>query len=118
MTTRRTFRAPTFSTAWSGRARRQNEEQLAQLRNQAEEYHNLERAGIIDELRKKIAEHGLNAADLKLSTRASKASSAKAIAPAKYRSPRGEAWSIGRGRKPRWVMEALAARKSLSEFEI
>ena len=39
-------------------------------------------------------------------------------AAAKYRSPTGETWSGGRGRKPRWVTEALAAGKSLTDFEI
>ena len=33
-------------------------------------------------------------------------------------SDNGETWSGGRGRKPRWVTEALAAGKSLSDFEI
>ncbi|RYX90588.1 MAG: H-NS histone family protein, partial [Bradyrhizobiaceae bacterium] len=36
----------------------------------------------------------------------------------RYRGPAGETWSGGRGRKPRWVSEALAAGKSLSDFEI
>lgn len=97
---------------------KKNEEQLSQLRKQAEEFRNKERAGVIEELRTKIAEYGLTAADLKLSSRAPKASAGKASAPAKYRGPNGEAWSGGRGRKPRWVTEALSAGKSLSDFEI
>lgn len=97
---------------------KKNEEQLAQLRKQAEDYRNQERAGIIDELRQKISEYGLTAADLKLSTRAPKSKAIKSSAAAKYRGPDGETWSGGRGRKPRWVTEALAAGKSLSDFEI
>jgi DNA-binding protein H-NS len=102
-----------------------NEEHIAQLRKQAEELRNHERAGVIDEIRKKIAEYGLTAGDLKLSTGGRSAGSAKrgagaapAKAAAKYRSESGETWSGGRGRKPRWVTEALAAGKSLSDFEI
>jgi DNA-binding protein H-NS len=102
-----------------------NEEQIAQLRKQADELRNHERAGIIDDVRKKIAEYGLTAADLKLSGRAAPASTGKrnvsaapSKAAAKYRSDSGETWSGGRGRKPRWVTEALAAGKSLSDFEI
>jgi DNA-binding protein H-NS len=97
---------------------KKNEEQLAQLKRQAEDFRNQERAGVIEELRKKIADYGLTAADLKLSTRATKAKAPKSSAEAKYRGPSGETWSGGRGRKPRWVVEALAAGKSLSDFAI
>lgn len=101
---------------------KKNEEQIAQLRKQAEELRNHERAGVIEELRKKIAEYGLSAADLKLGTRAAgkqrSASAPATKAEAKYRSPNGETWSGGRGRKPRWITEALAAGKPLTDFEI
>ncbi len=97
-----------------------HDEQIAQLRAQAEELRNRERAGVIEELRKKIAEYGLSASDLKLSVRAGKRGAATPVAKgiAKYRGPTGETWSGGRGRKPRWVTEVLAAGKSLSDFEI
>jgi DNA-binding protein H-NS len=100
---------------------KKHDEQIAQLRKQAEELRNQERASVIEELRKKIAEYGLTAADLKLTTRGGKKTSSVAAAvksAAKYRSPTGETWSGGRGRKPRWITEALAAGKSLSDFEI
>ena len=99
---------------------KKHDEQIAQLRKQAEELRNQERSGVIEELRKKIAEYGLTATDLKLSARAGKksVSAAPAKSAAKYRGPTGETWSGGRGRKPRWVTEALAAGKSLSDFEI
>ncbi|MDM0013803.1 H-NS histone family protein [Variovorax sp. J22P168] len=99
---------------------KKHDEQIAQLRKQAEDLRNQERAGVIEELRRKIAEYGLTAADLKLGGRAPKRS-AGIVAPksaAKYRSPTGETWSGGRGRKPRWITEALAAGKSLADFEI
>lgn len=98
------------------------DEQIAQLRKQAEDLRNQERAGVIEDVRRKIAEYGLTASDLKLSARgvsAKRSTGAPAAkAAAKYRGPTGETWSGGRGRKPRWVTEALAAGKSLSEFEI
>ena len=99
---------------------KKHDEQIAQLRKQAEELRNQERAGVIEEVRKKIAEYGLTASDLKLTGRGGRrnAVAAPAKAAAKYRSPTGETWSGGRGRKPRWVTEALAAGKSLSDFEI
>jgi DNA-binding protein H-NS len=99
---------------------KKHDEQIAQLRKQAEELRNQERAGVVEELRKKIAEYGLTAADLKLGGRGGKRGGAS-TAPksvAKYRSPTGETWSGGRGRKPRWITEALAAGKSISDFEI
>ncbi len=99
---------------------KKHDEQIAQLRKQAEDLRNQERAGVIEELRKKIAEFGLTAADLKLSARGGKRTAGVVAAKtaAKYRSPNGETWSGGRGRKPRWITEALAAGKSLSDFEI
>src|SRR5262245_32526510 len=100
---------------------KKHDEQIAQLRRQAEDLRNQERAGVIEEVRKKIAEYGLTASDLKLTGRAGKRAASAAAAPksaAKYRSPTGETWSGGRGRKPRWITEALAAGKSLSDFEI
>lgn len=51
---------------------KKNEEQLAQLKRQAEDFRSQERAGVIDKIRKKIAEYGLTAADLKLSSRTPK----------------------------------------------
>ncbi len=101
---------------------KRHDEQIAQLRVQAEQLRNQELAGVIEEIRKKIAEYGLTASDLKLAAsrgaprRASSVTSGRTAA--KYRGPTGETWSGGRGRKPRWVTEALAAGKSLSEFEI
>lgn len=100
---------------------KRHDEQIAQLRKQAESLRNEERASVIEEIRRKIAEYGLSASDLKLSARASGRRSSGTVSArgaAKYRGPTGETWSGGRGRKPRWVTEALAAGKSLSDFEI
>lgn len=101
---------------------KKHDELITQLRQKAEELRNHERAGVIEEIRRKIAEYGLSATDLKLGTRAGNGKRAAGTpAPkgiAKYRGPAGESWSGGRGRKPRWVTEALAAGKALSDFEI
>lgn len=103
------------------------EAQAAALQKQAEEMRNHERAGVIADLQAKIQEYGLSAADLKLGSSSKpgkKSTGAKASAKpgskaaAKYRNESGEEWSGGRGRKPRWVTEALAAGKSLDDFEI
>ncbi len=101
---------------------KKHNELIAQLHQKAEELRNHERAGVIEEVRRKIAEYGLSAADLKLATRGGPGKraggSSAAKGAARYRSPNGETWSGGRGRKPRWVTEAMAAGKSLSDFEI
>lgn len=98
----------------------QHDEQIAQLRKRAEELRTHERASVIEEIRKKIADYGLTASDLKLASRSGKRNGSTTAAKpvAKYRSPTGETWSGGRGRKPRWVVEALAAGKSLADFEV
>ena len=101
---------------------KKHDELLSQLRRKADEIRNHERAGVIDEIRAKIAEYGITAADLKLATRSTSGKPAQgrpaAKGVAKYRGPAGETWSGGRGRKPKWVTEALAAGKSLADFEI
>lgn len=100
---------------------KKHEELRIQLVQKAEEIKNHERAGVIEAIRKQIADYGISATDLKLGTRtgAGKATGKAAVkGAAKYRSPTGETWSGGRGRKPRWISEALAAGKSLTEFEI
>ncbi len=96
----------------------QHDQQIAALRKQADELRNQERAGVIEEVRKKIVEYGLTATDLKLSPRGRKGSAGPSKSVIKYRSPTGETWSGGRGRKPRWIIEALAAGKPLSDFEV
>ena len=103
----------------------QHNQMIAGLQRQAEQLRNAERAGVIEELRRKIAEYGITATDLRLTGARGAGRRSLSAAPAaktgsnpKYRSPTGETWSGGRGRKPRWVSDALAAGKSLSEFEI
>jgi DNA-binding protein H-NS len=99
---------------------KKHDEQISQLRRQAESLRNQERAGVIEQIRKQIAEYGISAADLKLGGRTGprRAAAAPAARAVKYRSPTGETWYGGRGRKPRWVTEALAAGKSLTDFEV
>lgn len=95
-----------------------HEGQLAQLRKEAREIQNQARGAVIEDVRAKIAEYGLTASDLKFVSRARVGKRLPQPTPAKYRSPTGETWSGGRGRKPRWVKEALNAGKSLIDFEI
>lgn len=43
---------------------------------------------------------------------------AKTSAPPKYRGPNGETWSGGRGRRPDWLIKALADGAKLENFAI
>lgn len=97
------------------------------------------RAQLLREIKKKIAEFGLTAADLGLAPPVApkravkppaKSSSAKSgpfskkrratagvkVAP-KYRGPAGELWT-GRGRQPTWVAEAIAAGRTMDDLLI
>lgn len=100
-----------------------SEAQVVELRKQAEALRSEAKQGVIAEVMAKIAEFGLSAADLRLASsakggQAARSSKSKEKAPPRYRSPSGETWSGGRGRKPGWITAALAEGKDLSEFEI
>lgn len=78
---------------------------------------------MVEELRKKIADYGITATDLKLGS-TKKAGSKRAAGSAKepaavaYRNAEGLTWSGGRGRKPRWIDEALARGESLEQYRV
>ena len=96
---------------------KKKEEEIAQMRKQAEELRVAELAGVIQEVRSKIAEYEITAAELKLAAPKARKGARVATTP-KYRGPNDETWSGGRGRKPRWITDALAAGKSLLDFEV
>ncbi|WP_427913578.1 H-NS family nucleoid-associated regulatory protein [Ramlibacter sp. MMS24-I3-19] len=99
--------------------------QAEQLLAQAEQMKEQETQDVIADIKQKIANYGLTAEDLGLSgggrartaktARAGKSSSPSAV---KYRGPNGETWGGGRGRKPQWVVNALAQGKSLDDFRV
>jgi DNA-binding protein H-NS len=86
---------------------------------EAEELRIVEINEVVADIKEKIEAYGLTAQDLGFggSTRKTRAPAAKKTA-VRYRGPNGETWSGGRGRKPRWVTEALAKGKKLEDFEI
>ena len=82
-----------------------------------------EKAEVISLIVQQIKDFSISAEELGLASkprRERKPSAAKAKAKdapiAKYRGPNGELWSGGRGRKPQWVVDALAAGRKLEEF--
>jgi len=102
--------------------------QIEALKAEAERLRKGEIDGVIKRIREAIAFYGLSASDLGLGggaaattkkTRARKAGPKKAkdAAPAvvKLRNETGGTWG-GRGKRPQWLRDALAAGKTLNDF--
>ena len=87
---------------------------------QAEQVRKQELSAVIADIKAKMKEYGITAADLGGSAGAvRKAPKAKAEArEAKYRGPNGETWAGGLGRKPEWVRALLAAGKNIEDYRI
>ena len=89
---------------------------------EAEELRVKELNDVIADIKEKVKAYGLSAQDLGFAgggaTRRKRSSSSTTKAAVKYRGPNGETWSGGRGRKPRWVTEALAAGKTIEQFAV
>jgi DNA-binding protein H-NS len=89
---------------------------------EAEELRVKELNDVIADIKEKVKAYGLSAQDLGFAsggaTRRKRSSTASTKAAVKYRGPNGETWSGGRGRKPRWVTEALAAGKKIEQFAV
>lgn len=98
--------------------------QKAALEQQIAELQRTQRAEAIAQIRSLMSEYGLTLADIGARSPAAQQVAAKAdrqgpskVAP-KYRDPAtGQTWS-GRGLQPRWLREALAAGRPLSDFAI
>ena len=85
------------------------------LMAEAEQMRQKEIDDVIAEIREKMKAYGLTAQDIGGAGR-KRNSGAKAVV--KFRGPNGETWSGGRGRKPRWVTEALAKGKKIEDFAV
>ena len=94
----------------------QIQKQIEQLQREAEPVRSTEVKGVIDRIKIAIAHYGLTAAHLGLSG-ASRTTSSKRSAKAspQFGDGSGNTWS-GRGPRPRWLREALAAGRSIEEF--
>jgi DNA-binding protein H-NS len=94
-------------------------EQKAALERQIANARNNVRSEALAEIRKLMIAHGLTAADLGSSAKASASASAprRKVAP-KYRDPSNGATWTGRGLKPKWLVEQLANGKRMSDFAI
>ncbi len=103
--------------------------QIESLKQEAEKIRRSEVDGVIARIREAIAHYGLTAADLGLSARAKpaadkaapskrkKGKAGKAAAVVKFRNEAGGTWG-GRGKRPQWLRDALAAGKKLEDFAV
>jgi DNA-binding protein H-NS len=99
--------------------------QIDTLKAEAERLRRKEADGVIERIRGAIEHYGLTAADLGLSGKppaaARKPRRAKAApkvkAPAKFQDETGRTWA-GRGKRPQWLRDALAAGRQLDEFKV
>lgn len=98
--------------------------QIEALQKQAEDLRQAELVGVIAEIRQKIEDYGLTAADLGFvsvsPTRAETAGRGdkRAEVKPKYRDPAsGKTWT-GRGVMPKWMKTAVEAGRSRDEFLI
>ena len=100
--------------------------QAEKLLAQAEELRQQEIQKAIADIKSKMQAYGITASDLGIAgakraraPRAGKPSANRSTSerPVKYRGPNGQGWAGGRGRKPRWLTEALATGKKLEDFE-
>jgi DNA-binding protein H-NS len=90
--------------------------QKAAIEQKIAEAQRAERAEAIAKVRLLMSEYGLTVADLSAKPAAPKRTGTK-VAP-KYRDvATGDTWS-GRGLQPKWLKQALATGKKLSDFAI
>ncbi|MDE2368469.1 MAG: H-NS histone family protein [Burkholderiales bacterium] len=92
--------------------------QKAAIERQIAETQRGQRADAIAKVKALMAEYGLTLADISARPAAVARKPAAAKVAAKYHDKAtGQTWS-GRGLKPKWLTAALAAGRSLSEFEV
>lgn len=97
--------------------------QIDELQREADKLRQTEIKGVVDRIKEAIAVYGLTAADLGLeagnpppaSAPARQASRGAAQREAKYQDAHGNVWG-GRGPRPRWLRDALAAGHPLEDF--
>jgi DNA-binding protein H-NS len=107
---------------------KQIQKQIETLQRQAEKLRNQEVEGVVGRIKVAITHYGLTAEQLGFGTGSAKGkllvsrtrapSKAKKLsASAKYADGQGNEW-LGRGPRPHWLRDALAAGKTLEEFAI
>jgi DNA-binding protein H-NS len=105
--------------------------QIEVLKQDAEKVRRKEVDGVVGRIREAIAVYQLSAEDLGFGSKKPKAAgktvakslrrrgaqAAKAPAVVKFRNETGGTWG-GRGKRPQWLRDALAAGKTLADFAV
>lgn len=99
--------------------------QIDTLSREAEKLKRKEREGVIARMKEAIPIYGITADDLGLTLSKSKgkaigarkAGKSKSARAARFRDEAGNIW-VGRGPRPQWLRDALAAGKSLADFAV
>ncbi|MDP4608837.1 MAG: H-NS histone family protein [Burkholderiaceae bacterium] len=92
--------------------------QAEALMAQAEQVRKEEISSVIADIKAKMKQYGISAADLGMSGAARKPRVAKAPGVVKYRGPNGETWAGGLGRKPQWVRDVMDSGRSIEDFKV
>jgi DNA-binding protein H-NS len=90
----------------------------AEIESKLEEAKKAAKAGTVKQILDLMTEAGLTGADLGFTppAKASRPKRAKSTREPKYRDPEsGQAW-VGRGKRPTWLVQALAGGRSLESF--
>ena len=94
-------------------------ERAQKLMAEAEQVRQKEISEVIADIRQKMETYGITLQDLGGAPGGRKrGAGAKTSKTVKYRGPNGETWSGGRGRKPRWVQEALKSGRKIEDFAV
>lgn len=101
--------------------------QIEKLQAKASSIKNKERAGVIKRIKEAITVYGITAEDLDLAVSKKAAKSPvvkpragkrrKAVTVVKFRDANGNTWG-GRGPRPAWLRDALAAGATLDSFAV
>lgn len=92
-------------------------EKAEQLMREAEIVRQEEISAVVADIKEKMKAYGLTLRDIGLAE-GGRAKPARKVNPIKYRSPNGETWSGGPGRKPKWVVEAVEQGRNLEDFRV
>ena len=109
------------------------QKQIESLSREAEKLKQKEVAGVISRIKEAIATYGITASDLGLTaskpkaraaaktpgkkTAAKKKGKSKKARVVRFRDDAGNTW-IGRGPRPKWLTDALAAGKKVEDFAV
>lgn len=105
----------------------QIQQQIESLKKEADKLRQKEVGEVVARIKEAIAAYGLTARDLGLGSaaprakgapaKAAKSSRKKGARAAKFKDEAGNVWG-GRGPRPKWLRDAIAAGKSLQDFAV